>query len=104
MGTSGMGPYVHFRPYLVSRHLRWSYPPLSNEHVQYQTRLMQLTVPELIAAAKRDGFAAVLLDRSGNRDGGESVSGEIKETLTPEAVLVRSERYVAFDIRKANTE
>ena len=103
-GTGGMGPYVHFRAYLVSRHLRWSYPPLMNEHMLYQSRLMRLTIPELMAAARRDGFAGVLIDRSGYADGAASVEGEIAQVLAPDGVVWRNERYIALDIRKAEAE
>jgi phosphoglycerol transferase len=97
-GSAYMGPYLHFRPYLVSRNLRWSYPPLSNSQAQYEARLGALTAPQRLEALKRDGFAAVLIDRLGYADQGASVIKEITQALGPGALLVSGPRYTAFSL------
>jgi hypothetical protein len=99
-GLRGMGPYVQFRPYLVSKHLRWSYPPLSNEQAGYQRRLMHMTGPEIVATAHRDGFAAILINRAGYPDQGASLMDEMNPLLAGNALLLQTEDYIALDIRK----
>jgi phosphoglycerol transferase len=95
-GGFQMGPYLHFRPYLVSRNLRWSYPPLSNSQAEYEARLGALTTPQRLEALKRDGFAAVLIDRLGYPDQGTSIIAEVTRALGPGAVLLSGPRYTAF--------
>ena len=95
-GTMYMGPYLHFRPYLVSRNLRWSYPPLSNSQAQYEARLGALTAPQRLEELKRDGFAAVLVDRLGYADQGISIVTELTGALGQGAVLFSGPRYTAF--------
>jgi phosphoglycerol transferase len=103
-GIGNLGPYVQFRPYLVSKTLRWSYPPLSNEHARYQARLMGLTNAELLNTAKRDGFTAVLIDRYGYPDQAAALTNEMTQFLAPDAAVVSEARYVALDLRKVNAE
>lgn len=103
-GYGGLGAYGQFRPYLVSRTLRWSHPAVTNEQVRYQTRLQNMTYQELVNAAKKDGFAAILIDQYGYPDHGAAIANEMRSLFMPDAVITTGMRYIAFDLRKVNAD
>jgi phosphoglycerol transferase len=98
-GRARMKPYDHFRPYLASRSLHWSYPALSNQQVEWQARMAALSTPRLLAAARSAGFSAVLVDRHGYPGGARRVLEQARGLLGTESVLASDERYVALDLR-----
>jgi phosphoglycerol transferase len=96
-GNARMKVYDHFRPYVVSQHLRWSYPALSNRQLAWQEGAAKLATPDLVRFARGEGFQLILLDRYGYGDGGEAVQKMLG--LVPGVrVLTQDERYIAFDI------
>jgi len=96
-GVAQMKAYDHFRPYLVSRHLRWSYPALSNRQLAWQEGAAKLSPPELARFARGEGFGLVLVDRYGYGDGGGAVLKALG-SVPGARILIQDERYVAFDI------
>jgi phosphoglycerol transferase len=97
-GRERMLPNDQLKPYVVSRHLHWSYPALSNPIVRWQLQVSRLPAPVLATALARQGFAAILIDRNGYANGGQSLVSELGVTASPAAVLVESERYIAIDL------
>jgi hypothetical protein len=95
-----MGPFEHFRPYLVSRHLRWSYPALTAAQVREEGRRAGGDVAALPARLAQDGFAAVVVDRLGYPDGGDGIVTAIQTATGRAGVLAESERYIALDLRR----
>ena len=51
-----MKQYDHFKPYLVSEHLRFSYPALSNEQVRWQQAATGLDLRTLTSRLAARGF------------------------------------------------
>ena len=98
-GSLGMGPYDHLRLYLVSRRIHWSYPALSNEQVRWQQTLQALDGAGLLHRLAADGFAALVVDRYGYSDNGDSMTATIGAILGDHSVIAESDRYVAFDVR-----
>jgi hypothetical protein len=98
-GVSRMKPYDHFKLYLVSRGLRWSYPALSNDQVRWQQGAARLDPQRLAYQLAAEGFAAVVIDRYGYDDNGAAVSAEIRAGLRGNPVIAETDRYLAVDIR-----
>jgi phosphoglycerol transferase len=100
-GVEDMGPYDHFRPYLLSRGSRWSYPALSEAQLRWQEAVSQVDPRHLPVYLAREGFTGILVDRSGYGDRGDALIKAL-ETIPNAALLVRgSGRYAAFDLRFA---
>jgi hypothetical protein len=102
-GVARMKPYDHARVYLVSHHLRWSYPALSNEQADFQDKLMTLDMPELLRSLKARGFRAVLIDRFGFADDAADAVRDCDRLLGHSSVLAADSRYVAYDLTSLNT-
>lgn len=95
-----MLPYEHFKLYLVSQRLRWSYPALSNQQVAWQGGAARLDPVKLPVHAAREGFAAVMIDRYGYEDGGAVAVAAVRTALRGGGdVIAETDRYIAFDIR-----
>jgi hypothetical protein len=101
-GHVRMGPYDSFKPYLVSHHLRWSYPALSNQQMAWQEGAAQLPGDRLVQYAAEEGFATILVDRYGYADGGAGVGAAIAG-VPDVATLLDGDRYVAYDISRVAT-
>jgi phosphoglycerol transferase len=94
-----MEPYEHFKLYLVSRQLRWSYPALSNEQVAWQSGVSRLDPARLPYQLARQGFAAMTIDRYGYHDAGAAVIAAVRGGLRDADLIAETDRYIAFDIR-----
>ena len=70
----GVGPYDHFRPYLYSRQLRFSFGSDKGRPAQkWQHDLAGLRIEEVVARLESYGFAAIYLNRNGFTDQGAQV-------------------------------
>ena len=96
-----MKQYDHFKPYLVSRTLRFSYPAMSNEQVRWQQAAARLDLHALSATLAAQGFSAILIDRYGYEDAGAAVSGSLLRIFGPEYVIAETERFLAVNISGA---
>jgi hypothetical protein len=94
-----MQPYDHFKPYLVSHTLRFSYPALSNEQVRWQQAAAGLDLRRLTFQLAAQRFSAVLVDRYGYEDNGAAVTAAILRVVGDDRVIAETDRYVALDIR-----
>ena len=73
-----LGDYEHFRPYLTTEHLRFSYgAPKMRARSRWQRDLENVPVPQLVRRLELHGFAALYLNRRGFEDGGERVLQEL---------------------------
>ena len=98
-GIAQLRPFDLFRPYLVSRSLRWSYPALSRAQVQQHDALEALPASAVPAWAARQGFAAILVDRRGYDDNGDAIVATLTGALNAGPALARTDRYLALDLR-----
>ncbi len=94
-----MQPYDHFKLYLVSEHLRWNYPALSNQQNRWQQAASRLDAGRLARRVAAEGFAAIVVDRFGYDDNGTAVAAAIGAELSSRDVVASTDRYVAYDIR-----
>jgi phosphoglycerol transferase len=99
-GIEKMGVYDHFLPYLVSHHLRWSYPALSGRQRDWQAALDRLPIREWPAFLAQSGFQAILIDRAAYFDRGQALADELRAAPGAPATLAESHRYIVLDLRR----
>jgi phosphoglycerol transferase len=97
-----MRQYDHFKPYLVSESLRFSYPALSNEQVAWQQAVARLDAGHLAPQLAGAGFDAVLVDRNGYQDNGEAIVAALRSAPGIQ-VIAETQRFTAFDLRAVET-
>jgi phosphoglycerol transferase len=97
-GIETMGVYDHFLPYLASRTLRWSYPTLSGQQLQWQRGLFRLPERDWPAHLAGAGFRAVLIDRAGYADRGQAVAASLR-SAPGVTTLAEHPRYLVLDLR-----
>jgi hypothetical protein len=72
--------YEHFRPYLATETLRFSYGAAKfRARSRWQRDLENLPVPELVRRLESYGFAALYLNRKGYEDRAERILGELAQ-------------------------
>lgn len=99
-GYLRMQPYDHLKPYLAARgKLHWSYPALSNRQVRWQVSISRLPAAEMARTLAGQGFAALLIDKYGYADSGDSVRQQVQTVLKAKTVMVEDSRYVVLDLR-----
>lgn len=77
----GMPSYDHFRPYLHSKDLRFSFGGVKGRSwLQWQQEVAQLgSLPEVISRIESYGFAAVYGNRRGLQDNGDGILKSMRE-------------------------
>jgi phosphoglycerol transferase len=99
-GIQKMGLYDHFKPYIASHSLRWSYPSMSRTQVRWERRIAAIPLQELPRRLANEGFSAILLDRRGYT---ESEAADVIAALATggaEAPLAENGNYLALDLRR----
>ena len=96
-----MKQYDHFKPYLVSHSLRFSYPAFSNAQVRWQEEASRMDLQSLVTYLGDQHFSAVLVDRYGYEDGGSAVTKALTRIVGGEHVIAQTDRYVALNITSA---
>ena len=99
-GLEKMGVYDHFLPYLVSHHLRWSYPALTARQRVWQEVVERLPVRELPAFMTRAGFRAILIDRAAYADRGQSLADQLRAAPGAPVTFAETDRYIVLDLRQ----
>ena len=101
-GVSRMGVCTdHFKLYVASNGLRWSYPdlvPRTGPQEEVTTRVDTRDRPAHLA---RQGFAAVVVDRFGYEDDGAAILAALQTMPDHARVISQTDRYVALDLRAA---
>jgi phosphoglycerol transferase len=91
--------YEHFRPYLLSKGLRWSYGAVKESRGdQFQHWISTLPVDQQISTVATAGFAALWIDRSGYADRGAEIERIAKETLSLTPDVSADGRYALFPL------
>ncbi len=74
-----MTDYEHFRPFLASTGLRFSYGGLAgNAGTNWHAATARLPAPELVDRLQSTGFAALWIDRRGYPDNAESLLAQLR--------------------------
>ena len=94
-----MVDYDHFRAYLHSRNLRWSYGTIKNRDDDLaQQRVASLPAEEFVNALAFAGFSGVYLDRHGYEDGGAAKEAELANVLRSQPLLSSNGRLLFFNL------
>jgi phosphoglycerol transferase len=98
-----MKVYDHFRGYLHSKALRWSYGAMKGrEGDSWQKRVSSLPVGELVLKLAFAGFNGIYIDRYGYADKGAQIESEIAHTLGSEPFISGDGRLVFFNTTEFN--
>jgi hypothetical protein len=90
----GVASYEHFRPYLYSRHLRYSYgSDKGRTRERWQSEAEQFGTSRLINILEQYGFSAILINRKGYEDGAAGLLQELR-SLGKSNVLVESADFI----------
>jgi phosphoglycerol transferase len=91
-----MGEYVHFRGYLHSHTLRWSYGAMVNRETDaWQKQVASLPPSEMVKALALAGFRGIYVDRLGYPDQSRGLEAELT-TLLNSAPLVSADNLRSF--------
>jgi phosphoglycerol transferase len=95
-----LGDYEHFRPYLATHDLRFSYgAPKLRARSRWQRELENMPVPELVKRLEHHGFAALYLNRRGFADNGEATLLELDALGYKERIASPDGHQVAVMLR-----
>jgi phosphoglycerol transferase len=93
-----MQDYEHFRPYLQSRSLRFSYGSHNGRaRENWQREAIELGTANLVRTLERSGFAAVLINKKAYADRAASLLTELRSAGRSE-MLVDSEDFVSISL------
>jgi phosphoglycerol transferase len=98
--TCRMTDYDHFRGYLHSKALRWSYGAMKGRPggdwlAELQAKPIEVVLPVVVRA----GFRGLWLDRCGYEDAGGKVVASLKRLLGEQPLSSRNGRFLFFDLR-----
>ena len=76
----GVPPYDHFRPYLYSKNLRYSFGSMKGRpREDWQKDLGKMAFKDAVAEIKNKGFAAIYINRNGFPDRGKALEDSLLE-------------------------
>lgn len=97
-----LADYEHFRPYLATQSLRFSYGSLKGRsRARWQRDAETLPTAEFVQKLERAGFAAVYFSRRGYADGGEKLLRELAEMGRTERVESQHSDHVVVFLQPA---
>lgn len=97
-----MDSYAHFKPYLGSSSLRWSYGAFDGTSLaDWQLALPQKSTAALVNDVAAAGFCAVEVDRAGFADRAAALEADLRELLGGPISTTRDNRLLAWDLRPA---
>jgi phosphoglycerol transferase len=100
-----MQDYEHFRPYLHSKNLRWSYGAIKErENARWQMATANLPADQLLETVSLVGFSGVYIDRKGYADNGRELEAKLRSLLGIEPLVSANNQMVFFDLGAYNTK
>ena len=97
--------YEHFRPYLHSRNLRWSYGAIKErDNARWQMATANLPTDQFLEAISVAGFSGVYLDRGGYADNGADMEAKLRTLLGIEPMVSANGRMLFFDLGRYNSK
>jgi hypothetical protein len=95
----GMGGYAHFRPYLASSSLRWSFGAMRGTSLaDWQLALPQKSTTALTDDLVSAGFCAVEVDRAGFADRAATLDSELTALLGAPISTTSDDRLLAWNL------
>jgi len=91
--------YDHFRGYVHSKHLRWSYGTIKNRDTDRAQQMVALLPPEeFVQALAFEGFTGLYLDRFGYDDKGAALEAKFAEILQAKPLSSPNGRLLFFNL------
>jgi phosphoglycerol transferase len=98
-GVHKMHDYDHFRGYLHSQNLCWSYGTIKNrDDDRAQQRVAALPPEEFVQTLAFAGFSGVYVDRHGYEDGGAAKEAELSNVLQTNPLISPNRRLLFFNL------
>jgi phosphoglycerol transferase len=98
-----MKDYDHFRAYLHSKSLRWSYGAMKGRMTDgWQRAITEKPVEEFVALASLSGYGGIYLDRFGYSDMGAELEANLSRILTAIPMVSSDKRLVFFSMSEFN--
>jgi hypothetical protein len=95
--------YDHFKAYLHSRSLRWSYGALKGrEGDVWQRSIAMRPLPELVEYLAFSGFNGIYVDRFGYKDRGGALESELSSVIGTGPIASNSGRLAFFSLVEYN--
>ena len=94
-----MVDYDHFRGYVHSKNLRWSYGAMKNrQDDRVQERVAALPAEQFVQALAFGGFSGIYLDRRGYQDGGVARESELSNIIQTKPLISPNGRLLFFNL------
>jgi phosphoglycerol transferase len=98
-----MSDYEHFRPYLHSQKLRWSYGTIRDlANDRWQRSTSSLPADQFLEAIALAGFGGIYIDRGGYTDLGADIEAKLRGLLGSEPLVSTNGRMLFFDLAEYN--
>jgi phosphoglycerol transferase len=92
-------PYDHFRGYLHSRKLRWSFGAMHGRSAdELQAGIANRPFPECVRLLAEAGFGGIYVDRNGYADHGAEIEATLYSLLGRPPIVSPNQRLCFFDI------
>jgi phosphoglycerol transferase len=100
-----MQDYEHFRAYLHSKKLRWSYGAIKErETARWQMATANLPTDQFLETVSLAGFCGVYIDRKGYTDNGAALEAKLRSLLGVEPLVSANKQMVFFDLSAYNAK
>lgn len=100
-----MQDYEHFRPYLHSKTLRWSYGAIKErDNARWQMSTANLPTDQFLEAISLAGFSGVYLDRKGYLDNGAVLEAKLRSLLGIEPLVSANNQMSFFNLGEYNSK
>jgi phosphoglycerol transferase len=101
--SANMTDYDHFRAYLSSDDLRWSYGAMKGrESDLWQNAVASMEVPEMVRNLAMAGFSGIYVDSYGYNDSGRSIIGNLSAALGVQPIVSKNNRLYFLDMTPYN--
>jgi len=99
--VESMTDYDHFKPYLVSTKIHWSYGAVrGREDAEWLARVSALPAPQLVKAVDEKRFVGVWIDRLGYADSGTATIASLAAATGTEPRLSADGRYAFIPLAR----
>ena len=92
--------YDHFRGYLHTETLNWSYGGMKGRVPNWQARIDTMGTEAKLRAIALMGFDGLYIDRYGYRDGATALQTELEEATVTKPTISADDRLVFFNIEE----
>lgn len=101
--VNNMGDYQHFKAYLHSKNLRWSYGAIKGRKGDlWQREVVKKPLNEFVETISLVGFDGIYIDRFGYSDSGKDLEAKLTDILKTKPIVSKNNRFVFFNMTQYN--